>query len=168
MDTEYKHERINFPDYNTITSETYIYMPYISPNKLKEFEDFILQNDQIFVEFFESHKMKSKLFYYLVQKDNLEKILLLQNQDKYDVLSKIDDLFKCALVFRSYKILKYLIRMGFNMNYLDNHAIITCSSVSKNSDFLKYIVENGGDICARNNLAIKIAARLGCLEILNI
>ncbi|AZL89144.1 ankyrin repeat protein [Megavirus baoshan] len=164
MYTKYKHESIDFMDYKIIISEKYIYMPYISSNKLKEFEDFILQNDQIFLEFFESHKMKSELFNYLVRKDNLEKILLLQNRDKYDISSQTDNIFKCAVIFKSYKILKYLIQMGFNMNYLDNYAIMTCSSESKNSDFLRYIVENGGDICARNNLAIKIAARLGCLE----
>ncbi|AEQ32952.1 ankyrin repeat protein [Acanthamoeba polyphaga mimivirus] len=164
MYTKYKHKSIDFPDYKTIISEKYIYMPYISSNKLKEFEDFILQNDQIFVGYFDSHKMKSELFNYLVQKDNLEKILLLQNQDKYDILSHVDKIFKCAVIFKSYKILEYLIQMGFGMNYLDNYAIMACSSESKNSDFLEYIVENGGDICARNNLAIKIAARLGCLE----
>nr|WBF70554.1 ankyrin repeat protein [Megavirus caiporensis] len=164
MYTRYKHERIDFPDYKVIISEKYIHMPYISSNNLTKFKEIISKDNQIFMEFFESYQIKSELFNYLVQKDDLEKILLLQNQDKYDILTSIDNLFKCAVIFKSYKILKYLMQMGFNMNYLDNYAIITCSTESKNSDFLKYIVENGGDICARNNLAIKIAARLGCLE----
>ncbi|AUV58667.1 ankyrin repeat protein [Bandra megavirus] len=164
MDKKYKHKSVDFPDYKIIISEKYIHMPYISSKNLAKFEEIISKDNQIFVEYFESHQRKFELFNYLVQKDDLEKILLLQNQNKYDVLSNIDNLFKCAVIFKSYKILKYLMQMGFSMNYLDNYAIMACSSESKNSDFLKYIVENGGDICARNSLAIKIAARLGCLE----
>ncbi|RYE13308.1 MAG: hypothetical protein EOP34_09075, partial [Rickettsiales bacterium] len=79
------------------------------------------------------------------------------------VKKSIDKAFVNSISYRQNKIAKYLYKIGANINYDNNKALLIASS--GNLDGVKFLCKNGIDVQCSNNQAIIVAASCNKLAI---